>query len=144
MTGYQKQAIQELRASGLSYSQIAESLGLSVNTVKSFCRRNPVNANDASKEPGNEEKKQFCKQCGQKLKHKEKAKPKTFCQDACRRAWWNSHRDQLKQNAVYHVTCAHCGAAFESYGNNHRKYCSHSCYIHARFGKEALHDKRAV
>ena len=144
MTGYQKQAIQELRVRGLSYSQIAESLGLSANTVKSFCRRNPVDANDASKETGNEEKKQFCKQCGQKLKHKDKAKPKTFCRDACRRAWWNNHRDQMNRKAVYRVICAHCGTAFESYGNEHRKYCTHACYILDRFGKENSHDQRAV
>lgn len=31
-------------------------------------------------------------------------------------------------------TCAGCGATFEAYGNKHRKYGTHACYIRTRFG----------
>lgn len=31
--------------------------------------------------------------------------------------------------------CSQCGNEFESYRSAHRSYCSHSCYLKARFGK---------
>ena len=40
------------------------------------------------------------------------------------------------RKAVYHFVCACCGEPFTAYGNENRKYCSHSCYIAGRFGKE--------
>ena len=52
---------------------------------------------------------------------------------ACTR-WWNSHLDLVKRKAIYHFTCPTCGREFTAYGNAHRKYCSHSCYIEDRFG----------
>lgn len=136
MTGEQKQNVQELRRQGLGYAQIAGSLGLSVNTIKSFCRRNNLSACNASNDMGNEEDKDTCKHCGKRLMQTPKAKPKNFCGDECRYAWWNTHRDQMNRKAVYHLTCAHCGRAFDSYGNRSRKYCGHACYIKDRFGEE--------
>lgn len=140
MTGDEKQKVLEMRGQGLPFSQIADSFGLSVNTVKSFCRRN-MSACDASEDMGNEENKGLCKQCGKKLEPKPKAKPKMFCDDHCRHEWWRSHRNLLKQKAVYRIACACCGASFESYGNRTRKYCSHACYIKGRFGKEDRRDR---
>ena len=40
MTSREKQQIAAMRSTGNSYKGIAEKLGLSVNTVKTFCRRN--------------------------------------------------------------------------------------------------------
>ena len=143
MTSSQKQAIQEQRSRGLTFLQIAESLGLSINTIKSFCRRNLMGACSASIDTENVINKGLCKHCGKQLKHIDKAKPKTFCHDECRRVWWNSHRNQMNRKAVYRLICACCGEAFESYGNVHRKYCSRACYIRARF-REKFHEQRAV
>ena len=42
MTQQQKEFIAEYRASGASYGEIAKELGLSVDTVKSYCQRNPI------------------------------------------------------------------------------------------------------
>lgn len=148
MTDAQKQNIQLLRGQGLPFSRVAQEVGLSVNTVKSFCRRNGVPANSASKESEIKECKEkeanikddgpraFCKCCGQPLRHLPKAKPKQFCGDACRAKWWNAHRDDLNRQAMSATTCAHCGAMFMSYTKTGRKYCSHACYIAARFGRE--------
>ena len=133
MTGDQKQTILRGRAAGLAYSQIADEVGLPLNTVKSCCRRAGLSMSNASKDTGIEENKEICKQCGKKLVHREKVKPKKFCCEACRRAYWNSHREQMNRKAVYPVVCAHCGRSFESYGNAGRKYCSHHCYIEHRF-----------
>ena len=40
MTNEQKIQIAEMRKLGLGYIKIARNLGISENTVKSFCRRN--------------------------------------------------------------------------------------------------------
>jgi hypothetical protein len=121
MNNDQKQAIQALRLRGLSYAQIADEVGLSANTVKSFCRRSDAARN-------------LCKHCRQPLVSMAKCKPKTFCSDACRQAWWRANRDQMKQHAVHHFICAHCHQPFDGYGSRDRKYCSRDCYIAHRYG----------
>ena len=121
MTSEQKQAIQSLRSQGQTYNYIAAGLGMSINTVKTFCRRNDL-AIDR------------CKLCGKPLVHIEKHKPKTFCNDRCRLAWWKANREQMNKKAIYHFVCRRCGKPFDSYGNRGRKYCSHACYIAERFG----------
>ena len=47
MTDNQKSQIIKLRAAGNGYGKIAQTLGISLNTVKSFCRRNDINGNTA-------------------------------------------------------------------------------------------------
>ena len=120
MTDEQKQAIKNLRSQGQSALQIAASLGLSVNTVKSFCRRE-------------RQKADFCKQCGQPLLHFYGHRRKTFCTDNCRYIWWNAHRHLMNHEVIYRHTCLYCGEDFKS-PRNDRKYCSRSCYIAARYG----------
>ena len=39
MNDTQRQQIEKLRAEGLSYGKISETLGLSINTIKTYCRR---------------------------------------------------------------------------------------------------------
>ena len=62
-------------------------------------------------------------------------KTKMFCSDECRRKWWkeNHEQGQRKETAIYKLVCAFCRTEFESYGNKHRKYCCHECYIKDRF-----------
>lgn len=144
VTGEQKRHIQDMRRQGLSYAKIANSLGLSVSTVKSYCWRNNLSVCNASKETENEENKDQCKQCGRYLEQTPKCKPKSFCNDRCRHAWWSAHRDRLNRKAIYHMSCAYCGKPFDSYGNKTRKYCCHACYIADRFGKEARREQGAI
>ena len=120
MTDEQKQMIQDMRAAGQTIPQIAAVLGLSANTVKSHCQR-------ARKS------KDYCKHCGALLVQAQGGRPRKFCSDKCRYAWWDKRRDQMERRAVYPVTCAGCGVKFESYGNKHRKYCSHPCYVRSRW-----------
>jgi endogenous inhibitor of DNA gyrase (YacG/DUF329 family) len=121
MTIPEKNKILALRRQGLTYRQIGLELGLSMNTVKSFCRRE-------------EAKKAVCKNCGKALIQRHGQKPRTFCDDYCRENWWGRHRDQMERKAFYPIECAHCGKRFDSYGNKYRKYCCHRCYIEERFG----------
>ena len=128
MTNGQKQQIKKLRQDGYGYATIATSLGLTKNQVSAFCRRNGL---------GNTAKNVVaCKHCGKLIKIIPKQKPRKFCSDVCRIAWWNSHPGCVNRKAVYAYTCAHCGKPFTAYGNKERKYCSHGCYIADRFGEE--------
>ena len=129
MTNMQKQRITMLRGRGASYAQIAAMLGLSENTVKSFGRRRslkPADADASISEGG-----PACAQCGKPMGDS-KHKTRRFCSDRCRSIWWNGHQNESYHKAIYHFTCSCCGATFESYGNNHRKFCSRACYYKAR------------
>lgn len=138
MTDAEKEKIRFWRMEGFGYGTIADRLGLSENTVKSFCRRNHLTG-VASKKPLT-----VCRHCGQPLIQCPKRKGRKFCSEACRRAWWKAHPELVDRKAFYLMTCAHCGKEFKSYGNRTRKYCSHACYIAARFGEGGNHDEGTV
>ncbi len=138
MTDVQKEKIWYWRMEGLGYGGIAARLGLSENTVKSFCRRNDLTGTAAK------EASTVCRHCGQPLAKSPGRKGRKFCCEACRRAWWKANPELVERKAFYIVTCARCGKEFESYGNKSRKYCSHACYIAARFGEGGSHDEGAV
>lgn len=84
MTQRKKQIIKDMRAEGLSYAAIADMLGFSQNTVKSFCHRE--NLSDRKDESVQ------CKNCGRALTHQYGKKKKSFCSDKCRSDWWNRNR----------------------------------------------------
>ena len=134
MTDNQKSQIIKLRAAGNGYGKIAQTLGISLNTVKSFCRRNDINGNMAA-EPSLTltGETTVCENCGREIHQIAKRKKKRFCCDKCRNEWWNSHLDQVKRKAVYEFRCLRCGKKFHIYGDKRRKYCSHECYIADRF-----------
>ncbi|MCH4033191.1 MAG: RNA polymerase subunit sigma-70 [Lachnospiraceae bacterium] len=133
MTDEQKTRIFRMREQGMSYDAIAESLSLSKNTVKSYCRRNNLSGR-RKQESDDAKPAEFCPNCGKPVRQIPGRKHIRFCSSACRQEWWNSHLDQVNRKAVYEYTCAYCGRHFTAYGNSHRKYCSHACYIADRFG----------
>jgi hypothetical protein len=99
MTNQEKSTIENMREDGFSYGQIAAKSGVSVNTVKSFCRRE-------------DEKKHLCRNCGKSLVQIPKHKPRVFCSSECRLFWWRLNRKQGGHRAVYHITCVGCGRDF--------------------------------
>ena len=128
MTEYQKNQIMAMRDREVSYTQIAEQLGLSVNTVKSCCRRCKLEEDVApAAEPVNSS---GCRHCGKPVHSLPGKRARVFCCDACRYAY--AYRQGLNQPEK--AVCAHCGAVFEYRGKTCRKYCSHACYRTARFG----------
>ena len=137
MDSNQKQRIERLRTQGESYGSIAKQLGVSVNTIKSYCQRNNLGGRVGTSCVGKQIEQKFCKACGEKLNQVPGHKPRKFCSDICRMGWWNAHLEQVNKKAFYRITCAHCGLEFNSYGNRSRKYCSHPCYIYHRFGTKA-------
>lgn len=142
MNATQKEQIRLLRLQGTGYSKTAQSLGLSENTVKSYCKRNNLGGVAIAKVHSNMTELGFCKNCGNQLEQKKGSKPKKFCCNDCRIAWWNCHLDSVKKKAVYSIVCNHCGQAFESYGNKNRRFCCHPCYIAGRFGKAQSQEVR--
>ena len=122
MTDEQKRQIGSYRTRGKSYRQIAELMNMPISTVKTFCSRNFKSKSGS-----------LCEQCGMPVEQTPGRKHKRFCTDRCRMSWWNSHQDLVKRKANYFITCQHCGKSFISYGNKHRKYCCHECYIEERY-----------
>ncbi len=72
MTDAQKEQVRYLRCEGLGYGAIATRLGISENTVKSFCRRNNLTG-VASKEPV-----VVCRNCGRPLPQYPKRNSENF------------------------------------------------------------------
>ena len=143
MNSHEREQIITLRAAGQSYARIADALNLSVNSVKSFCRRNALSSgavNPVGQTAG--ETKQnaaSCEQCGQPIFQTSGRKHKRFCSDTCRTAWWNAHRTQVRRKTVHTFCCARCGMQFSRYGVTRRSFCSRSCASAAR-RKEFSHD----
>ena len=127
MNSHEKDVLKRMRKSGSGYGQIAAALGLSVNTVKSFCRREGLTYSETWHN---------CPTCGKTLPSTGSHQRKRFCSDTCRFAWSYQHRQLDGRNAIL-KKCACCSRNFYSYPSSHRKYCSHACYIADRYGKEA-------
>lgn len=138
MTDEQKMQITKLRADGYGYIRVAQMLGISENTVKSFCRRYNLTGKVATEvtriQVPSDDGIHKCRNCGIAVEQKPGRKEKKFCSDKCRMKWWNNNLDKVKRKAVYEFICPHCGKSFTVYGNSHRKYCSHECYVAERFG----------
>lgn len=129
MNQYDKEHIVQLRKEGLGYKRIANELGISVNTIKSYCRANQLTSEHLTH--------LTCKQCGQELHQVDGRKKKIFCCHACKVKWWNAHRN--KQNGLT-IICPHCGVTFKAYPHEQRKYCSHTCYLMDRFKGGETHE----
>ena len=129
MTTAQKQRIEFLRGKGESYASIAGDIGISENTVKSYCRRKNIFVTIKHEQPATTN---TCANCGCLLRHTPGAKQKRFCSDKCRMAWWKAHPESVVRKAVYRFTCPTCGEEFEAYGNANRKYCSRACFMAIR------------
>lgn len=76
MTDDEKRQITVLRRDGLGYGKIAQQTGVSMNTVKSFCRRNNLTFSTDGKS--------VCECCGKSIVQVAGRKQKRFCSDQCR------------------------------------------------------------
>lgn len=133
MTKEQREQIVNLRKEGYGYRMIGQMLGLNRDAVRYFCKSNGLGgaAENILIADG-----ETCPCCGGAISQSlGKGRRKKFCSEKCRRKWWKTHQGagNKSESAIYHGTCAACGKEFTAYGNNHRKYCSHDCYIRARF-----------
>ena len=130
MTTDEKRMLMTYRQQGLGYKKIGQLMGLSVNTVKTYCKRHDLGGS-VTNQPGSTEK--ACKCCGTTLVQTPGRKRRVFCSDACRTKWWNAHPELVKHRGDHQVICSHCGKPFSVTKSSARKYCSHGCYIADRF-----------
>lgn len=135
VTQQQKEQISKLRATGASFGKIASALGMSVNTVKSYCKRNPISSEPvtASKAVVHSDR---CPQCNAQLEQSPGHRQKRFCSPKCRIAWWAAHPEQMTRKKLYPIECQHCGGVFMQYGSRPRKFCSRGCYLAHRYGRD--------
>lgn len=135
MTDEQKETIRGLRNQGLSYRQVSDETGISVSTLKSFCRRDFGKAAIKVKAPHPAGSGQaVCRFCGKPVIQTPGKRKREFCDDRCRSRYWVKHRSELPKKVTYTYTCAYCGKEFTVYGKRERKYCSQECYFADRFG----------
>ena len=123
----QKTLILYYREQHMTYRQIGEKLGLSPDTVKTFCRRNTPREDRTETSTSSQ-----CRNCGAPVHPLPGRRERLFCSPACRTAYWRKH-NLLGKDPRY---CAGCGALLTG-GSASRKYCSHACYIRHRFGSSA-------
>jgi len=128
MTQEEKIRVRELRQNGISYSNISQATGLSLNTIKSFCLRNGMTSSKREEGP-------TCLNCGKRLR-KSHFKPRKFCSDGCRNMWWNKRRYLRHSEKMKEYICPVCGERFYDYSSKNRKYCSQSCYQNRRLEDE--------
>jgi protein-arginine kinase activator protein McsA len=144
MNKTQKEQIKRLRLEGFGYIKVAQALGLSENTVKSYCRRNNLSGNifvsDTQPLKQNLTEKYFCKQCGNEITQILKRKPRRFCSDGCRGTFWKENQDKISRKTALKYICPVCNRGFFDYGRNGRKYCSHKCYITDRYKGGVIHE----
>ena len=129
----QKRMIEELRNSGCGYKEISEQLQISINTVKSYCKRHDL----TSTKKRNSGSVRFCLQCGNEIKQEQHRKTKKFCCDRCRMIWWREHSSLLRTSSKQTFICPVCHEAFAAYSSTKQKYCSRLCYARSR---EAAHE----
>lgn len=134
MTQEQRAQVLKLRREGYGYKKIGGILHVSVNTIKSYCKNNPISENEPESRKEKSGEAVVCKNCGKALIQPKGRKQIKFCSGKCRTEWWNSHPDAVNRKAYYTAVCQHCGREFIAYGNSRRKYCCHECYIADRFG----------
>ena len=123
----QKEKVRQMRGHGTSYSKIARALGLSENTVKSFCKRNGLTGSSEKIVDSNGKGAPFCLSCGIPITQIPGYRGRMYCTDRCRISWWNKHPAAPSRKNTRLFTCLACGSQFDGYGKRERKYCSRSC-----------------
>ena len=139
MTDFEAAQVKEMRLKGMGYRAIAEALGLSRDIVRNHCKAKGMGGYVAATVKNLQEREVqngICLCCGEEISQQGNGRPRKFCSEKCRRQWWKTHPEEGNRKAVYTQVCARCGKEFTAYGNSHRKYCSHDCYIRARFGRD--------
>lgn len=129
MNDIQMEQIRQLSTEGYGYTKIARMLSLPGNTVKSFCRRKRLVRGSLA--TGNKPGQSFCKMCGKELPINNRHKK--FCSAACRRSYWKENQDKINRRSMVTRICPVCHREYRYYKKKEQKYCSHACYIAARY-----------
>ena len=135
-----------LRRHGMKPRQIAQYTGAPVSSAWSICQAEELKSVPADEELLEKiEKHMACAYCGEGIVQQSTGRPRRFCSDQCRRAYWKAHREELRQDpkSIYTKMCPYCGKTFEVYGDRKRKYCCHEHYILDHFGNHINKEETA-
>lgn len=131
MNDVEKKKIELMRLQGFGYKKISNDLDISINTVKSYCRRRNLVALDLEQKDFSS--MTYCKFCGEEIQQHEKRKKRVFCNQTCRTNYWTQNQSKINRKSVITQKCQVCGKDFCDYAKKERKYCSRGCYISSRF-----------
>ena len=134
MNAREKDAIRAMRKSGSSYASISIALGISENTIKSFCRRNNFGGVAGQSLSDAYQGEKQCLHCKTQLVQTAGRKPRKFCSESCRMKWWNRRSTAPGRKNTRSFICLACGKQFDAYGRRERKYCSRSCCASSKAG----------
>lgn len=130
MTEGQKREIIKLRTEGLGYKKISETLNISRDKVKYFCKCSGFNGYGKEiKEKYESGAGDVCKYCGKPIKQPKRGRRKKFCSAECKKTWGKIY------HKLYEHKCFYCGKTFESLASK-QNFCSKECYVRHRFYRE--------
>ena len=140
MTEKQKLQIRTLRQEGLGYQAIGKIVNLSRDSVRSYCKNHGLSGVEIAVKMNTKERIEngdACQYCAGPITHASTGRPRRFCSEACRRAYWNIHRKECERSPelMYTLECTYCHETFTSYSNKNRKYCCHQHYVLDRYGQ---------
>ena len=95
MTEIDKELIFELRVKGSGYKAIAAVLGINRDKVRRFCKHNSLYGSAEMVSYNIKERvkaKELCTNCYKTINQKTTGRPRKFCSENCRRAWWSKNR----------------------------------------------------
>jgi len=129
MDEIQRQKIRKLRNQGYGYLRISEQLGISPNTIRSFCKReNIAGCIKSGEQLKGQDNLTICKQCNKKFFQIAGRKKKKFCSDSCCKVYWTLHKDNQRRLVPQKYNCTICNKEYFEYPSRNRKYCSRECY----------------
>ena len=133
MNELERQKIRKLRNQGYGYLRISNLLGISPNTIRSFCKKENIAGYIKSGEQlKGKENLVICKQCGKKFFQIAGKKSKVFCSDACCKVYWNLHKDKERRAGTKKYKCPICGNEYYEYPLKNKRYCSRECYYSSK------------
>ena len=139
MTDFEAAQVKEMRLKGMGYRAIAEALGLSRDIVRNHCKAKGMGGHVEAAAKNLQERAEdngMCVCCGKEITQPGTGRPRRFCSEKCRRQWWKTHPQERSRKALRTKECECCGREFSFHGSRDPKYCSHECYIKARFRRD--------
>lgn len=129
MDELQRQKIRRLRNQGYGYLRISEQLGISSNTIRSFCKKeNIAGYIKIGEQLKGKDNLTVCKQCNRKFYQVAGRKKKIFCSSSCCKVYWTLHKDKQRRLVPQKYNCQICNKEYFEYPTRKRKFCSRNCY----------------
>lgn len=131
MTKAKAEKIIELRKSGLGYQAIAKEIGVSRDSVRSFCKNHNIEPETIARD--DKRYQGCCPNCHKRLQKQKSGRPRKFCSKECQVAYWNTYGKGAERATEFTAKCKYCGREFSTYVNQNKKYCCHEHFVIDRY-----------